>query len=244
MVTHSLCAQAQPASDEMNTQEKQWSGYISSGVESQFMESGARTANSVIISEAELSYKNLSAGVTAQNPVKKQNNQFFDKYNLYSFYTWNVSEIISLDTGGTYYWYPKNGATPNRTREINLNLAFDYFLSPSIGYNYDTDLLQHEVVLGSEYTLSLEKMLPGLAFVPSMSIGYLHADDPDSNQVAGKTPDGYVYVESVNNLTYTFNNSWNVAVGPRFSTNNNGKNKNLGGHSSHVWWGATLTTEF
>ena len=177
-------------------------------------------------------------------PINDEANTYRDRYDMSIAYAFDVYEAVTLSLGGSYYWYPELGSNPNRTREVNVGLEWDTFLSPTLAYNYDFDLDQSELILGGSYAWMLESISSDLGLETSAAVAYFYSADPDSDQTPGQSADGYFYGEAAADFTHPLGDRLLFSIGPRVSTNNNGTPKNNGGHESHLWLGTSVTAEF
>jgi len=206
------------------------------GYVTKYVTSGAQAAEDSFQPEVVLGYENWSAGVWANLAVENRDN-YGDEYNFFIAYAHPLSEKLEASAGLTYYYFPQDYAVPSRTRELNLGLAADYPGAPALYFNYDLDLEQSEIGIEAGHAWEIAD---GWTFELGAAIGYLHADDADSDQVPGSPSDGYAYAEAAANLVYTINDSLALTAGPRFAINNNGDG-NMNGDEDDFWFGAMLT---
>lgn len=208
------------------------------GFESEYVSSGAFGAHESLQPALEIAYREFAFGWFMNNPIDDDNN---DEHDFWASYTRELCEYSELTVGVTYYLYPKTGSTPNRTREFNLSFAYDTFLNPELAFNHDFDLEQTEWVLAVSHSFVLDSICPRLNLETGVAVGYLNAEDADSDQVAGKTQNGYAYAEANVDLVYAIKDNLTFSFGPRVATNNDGKINNVGKHESRLWWGTQLS---
>ena len=222
---------------------EKWSILGSFGFESHYVVSGVKTANESFQPNIEVTRDFLTIGLWSNLPLIDDSDNFVDEHRIYASTGFLPYKLLTINLGGTYYWFPNDGSNPNRTREFNFSAAFDNLLNPAIQFNYDFDLEQTELILAFEHEWSLEKFIRNFSLNISTAFGYLRAEDSDSNQTPGTMADGYLYIELITNVNYSINHFSNISLGPRFATNNNGESRNIGGHMTHLWWGisASLT---
>jgi hypothetical protein len=225
-------------------------GFADVAFASMYVTSGAQGAYASLQPNIELEYYGFYAGIWANLPFDSQpnnpNGPFNDEYDIYAGYGIGLLEddLLTASLGGTYYWYPESGSTPNRTWEINFGLIADVFLTPGIEVNYDFNLKQLELIIVSSYDYDLSPYtVDGLGVSVGAAFGYLQAEDADSDQVPGTPQDSYFYVELALDLTWAYNDNFLVYAGPRFSTNDNGAS-NLAGRATNVWWGVGANLSF
>ena len=224
--------------------DKQWNAFGSIGFESDYVVSGVKAANESFQPNVEVSYNAFTAGIWSNLPLDNESGNFVDEHRIYAFWTFQPFDCLAIDAGGTHYSFPNDFSNPNRTNELNFLATFDEFLSPSFGFNYDFNLRQTELILAFEHEWSLEKLIRNLSLNASIAFGYLNAGDPDSDQTPGRIADSYLYIESILNIIYSVNDYSHISLGPRFATNNNGASRNIGGHETHLWWGASAAFSY
>lgn len=229
---------------------EQLTAKLSIGYESMYVSSGAQAAYASLQPSIELGYMGFTAGMWANNPLDSQQNNpngpFNAEYQFFITYSLQTTDWLHLDLGFTYYLFPEQGSTPNRTRELNFALVFDVFLSPTLAYNYDFDLRQNEVALTLEHEQSLSQWLPfeGLSVGAFATLGYINTGRPESDQGPdGQTSQDYIYGEIAVDFIYTYKENIRFYAGPRFASNGNGEN-NLAGRNNNFWWGIGSSIEF
>ncbi len=227
--------------DGVETEE--FHAFANIGYESMYVTSGAQGAYQSLQPNLELAYYGVYAGIWANLPLDSNpggnwtGSEFSDEYNIYAGYGMGfLDDLLTASAGATYYWYPDFGVTPNHTWELNFALSADVLLSPGVEVNYDLNLNQLEVIIVSSYDYDLsEYTVDGLGLAAGAAFGYLQNED---------TPVSYFYVEMAVDLTYVYNENFSVYAGPRFSTNDAGKDQNIGERATNFWWGIGATFQF
>lgn len=219
-------------------------GQVAIGYESQDMQSGVEAANHSLFPLLELYYHTFSFAALGRLPMDNDNNTFQDRYDFSLATSHELTETAAVAIGATYYWYPDKGANPNRTREFNFEVAFDYLLEPSVIFNYDIDLEQSEIILAAGHTVPLDFVHHKLELALAAEVAYLQADDPDSDQTVGKSPNGYAFAGAQADFLYHITESATFSIGSRVATNNDGQSNNPGGHETNFWVGSSLSVTF
>ncbi|QYY35435.1 TorF family putative porin [Ruficoccus sp. ZRK36] len=195
--------------------------------ESMYVTSGAQGAYESLQPNVEFAYYGFYAGVWANMPLDSNpggnwtNDEFSDEYNIYAGYGMSfMDDLLSATAGATYYLYPDFNTDPNHTWELNFGIAADVLLNPGFELNYDLNLNQLECIIVSSYEFDLsEYTVDGLSLAAGVAFGYLQ------NEVDKVS---YFYVEMAVDVVYTYNENFSVFAGPRFSTNDAGKDNNIG----------------
>ena len=218
--------------------------FASIGYESMYVTSGAQGAYESLQPNVEFEYYGAYLGLWANLPMDSNpggnwtGSEFSDEYDFYAGYGMGFlqDDLLTANAGVTYYWFPDFGTSPNHTWELNFGLEADVFLSPGIEINYDFNLDQLECIIVSSYEYDLgEYTVDGLGVSAGAAFGYLQ------NQNAKVS---YFYVELAVDLTYTYNDNFSLYAGPRFSTNDAGKDNNIAERATNFWWGIGATFSF
>ncbi|MEM9025604.1 MAG: TorF family putative porin [Verrucomicrobiota bacterium] len=190
------------------------------GFESVYSFRGTKLANEIFHGAVDLSYGDFYTGIWTAQPVTGSEENEIDFYGGYGF---EVTETISIDLGGTVYYYPEAGSGEESTFEAFLGAAFDTILSPSAYIYYDFDLetltvegsISHKVKLAKSTYLKLK--------------AYLGQFDPED----GKEK---YYFGAKADLVYKFNDSTTGSIGVRISDQEK--------KSSKLYWGASFSAGF
>ncbi|MBH54366.1 MAG: hypothetical protein CMI18_08470 [Opitutaceae bacterium] len=118
-----------PAQDEMDVS-------MSVGYESRYVFRGVTLADESLTASIEAAFGDTYLGMWTNQPITGSFDNEFDFYGGMGF---EVADGISMDVGGTLYFYPESG-TGAETFEIYTGLAFDAQLDPAIYFFYDLDL--------------------------------------------------------------------------------------------------------
>ena len=250
------------------------------GFESEYVFRGKKRAQQSFQPSVELGFPvlggDLYAGAWTNLPVNSQetitpstsmvpygNNT--KEIDLYIGYAYTVDDLVTLDVGYTYYWYPATTSVAatgmvvpgetiptsliNSTNEVFIGASFDVLLSPSIYYYYDFSLRQSVIEGSIGYSFDLSQMadLEGFSFDLGGYLGYLTADKyAGDNSNSGSWSNGYTYLGATGDLVYNFNENVSMSTGVRWSLNNDGTSADKGGNSfsmgpeQNLWFGASL----
>ena len=111
---------------------------MSIGYESQYVFRGFSLAEDSMTASIEASFGDGYVGMWTNQPIIRGFDNEFDFYGGMGF---EIAEGISMDVGGTLYYYPESGsAAPGETFELYTGFAFDSELSPAVYFFYDLDL--------------------------------------------------------------------------------------------------------
>lgn len=159
----------------------------------------------------------------------------YNEINFYGGFALPLDEIFSLDVGGTYYYYPDKGSTPNREKEIYVGGAADVILNPAlyVFYNFTLEQLLFEGSVGHSF------MLTEFAAIDlGIYLGSANARDANSDQAPGKERNSFWYFGGTADLVYALNEVSAASIGVRYSNLQDGPTK------ENLWWGATLSFGF
>lgn len=183
------------------------------------------------------------AGVWSAQPVDNKGGvQWPNEVDFYGGYAFPVADMLTLDVGFTYYWYPDSapgGGLARQWREIYIGATVDVILSPALYFFYDFDQ-QQTVLEGSiGYDFDLGDLIGanGLSLDLGAYYGWLAAD-----RYFGVTGDknGYMYGGATADLVYAFSENVGASVGVRWAANNDGSVMNQGGRQNNIWFGASV----
>ena len=158
-----------------------------------------------------------------------------DEVDFYAGYAVPLSPIFALTGGFTYYWYPDEGATPNREKEIFLGIFGDLPLRPALNgyYNFAFDQAILEVRLGHTFPLTDRA---SLVWGATLAAG--RAGDANSDQVPGDPESGFWYGGTSVDWLYAVNEVATVSLGLRYS------GREDGGYVDHFLFGASVELGF
>lgn len=159
----------------------------------------------------------------------------YDEVNFYAGYALPITDVFSIDVGGTYYWFPNDGFNPNREKELYIGASADVMLEPAlyVYYNFTFEQLLFEGSIGHTFMLT---DFAGLEL--GGYLGSADAQDANGDQAAGKPDNGYWYFGGSADLVYAINEVASASVGVRYS------NLQDGPTDENFWWGASVSFGF
>ena len=108
----------------VNNNKQQWNALGSIGFESHYVVSGVKAADESFQPNAEAAYSGFTIGLWSNLPLDNESGTFVDEHRIYAFWTFQPTKRLTVDAGGTYYWFPNDFSNPNRTREFNFLATF------------------------------------------------------------------------------------------------------------------------
>lgn len=241
--------------------------------ESSYIFRGVRLANDSFQPSVEFGYPVLGGdfytGMWVNLPITRSGfggNQGGNTQNvnneidIYAGFAYPVTDIVTLDAGFTYYWYPDSPANSNAPGglataayvEPYIGASFDVLLSPAIYIYYaldqltkpgssspDSGILTVEVSIGYSFDLAEYTSLEGASFDVGAYAGvYIPEDSSAFN--AQEAFYGGVTADFV----YAFSENVSSSIGFRYSNfSQSGVQTGTGGfaaNQNNIWVGATL----
>lgn len=179
-----------------------------------------------------LAVGDLYAGVwTSQDISGTPSNEI----DIYAGYTVSLTDVLALDGGFTYYWYPDEGSTPNREREFYAGISADVPAQPALYLYYNLTYEQILLELNVSHTVALTERS---ALELYAYAGSANADDANSDQAPGKPQNGYWYWGASADVVYALNETTAASLGARFSALEDGESV------ENLWWGASISMGF
>lgn len=216
------------------------------GYESAYVFRGALLDRHAFQSGVELAYSfgtagEVYAGVWGSLPISRHDGT--KEFDYYIGYDVQVAELVTIDTGFTYYTYASGNIS--QTREIYVGTSVDVLLTPSLYFYYDFDL-QQTVFEGSiSYSLDLAQytQLEGLSLENKAYIGFLHARRALA-QSGEPQKNGYMYFGFASDIAYAVSENVSTSIGIRWAMNNDGHEGNSvngdGRKDNQFWVGASV----
>ena len=192
---------------------------VAAGYESKYIFRGAQLADESMTVSIDASFDNAYLGMWTNQPITGNFDNEFDFYGGMGF---DVAEGVSMDVGGTLYYYPESG-TGTETFELYAGFAFETELNPAFYIYYDLDLeaFTFEGSIGHSFEMDDAASLDVAGFY-----GYVDGDGFD-----------YSYYGLSADVVYSLSDNSAASVGVRFS---NGSDD----ISDEIYFGAALTTGF
>lgn len=154
-----------------------------------------------------------------------------NEVDFYAGYVFALNDMVELDIGYTYYWFPDGGGSE---REPYIGAAFDVFLDPAIYLFYETEGEIFTAELSGGYAFDLEEIgLAGFELDLGAYLGFI-ADTDESED--------YFYYGLSADVVYALNEVTTFSIGPRLAGNSD---DDLGGEpQQQLWWGTAVSMAF
>ena len=238
--------------------------------ESEYIFRGKQKTDEAFQPSVELGMGGLYGGVWTSQPADDDGASNQDsEVDLYLGYGMDLTDMVSLDAGFTYYLYPEQeGETSlpggltgvDRSRELYVGVAADVMLHPAAYLYYDLDLEQIVIEFSGGYSFDLSDFVSGSSLDLTGYVGFIETDDFSagqiSNPILNSITNGYTYWGLSADYTYSFTDAASMSVGVRYAENNDnggpGTNPVLDGtgysvpldRQDHLWWGASFSAGF
>jgi uncharacterized protein (TIGR02001 family) len=189
------------------------------GYDSKYVFRGVELADESMTVSLDVEFDDAYLGMWTNQPITSGIDNEFDFYGGMGF---DVAEGISMDVGGTLYYYPESGGS-SETFEIYTGFAFDTDLNPAFYIYYDLDLeaLTFEGSVGHSYEMDEKSSLDVAAF-------YGHVDGDGFN---------YSYYGASLDVVYSLSDSSAASVGVRYTNGSDDL-------ADKVYFGAAVSTGF
>ncbi|MDP0501239.1 MAG: hypothetical protein Q7P63_14185 [Verrucomicrobiota bacterium JB022] len=205
--------------------------------ENSYVFRGAQLAEETFMPAIDFSADNVYFGVWGALPVTGAGDSEVDIYGGYGF---ELSEIVSLDVGGTYYAYPDSEDFENdNTFEIYAGASFDVLLSPAVYVFYDFDLENFTIEASAGYSYALTDSLSADA---SVFAGWVDLGDAGSDFYETESFDDYWYYGVSAALSYALAENASLTGYVNYSGSN--ERQMYSNDKSEVWYGVSVTTGF
>ncbi|KAF0095368.1 MAG: hypothetical protein E1N59_863 [Puniceicoccaceae bacterium 5H] len=205
--------------------------------ESAYVFRGVQRAEETFMPAIDISSKGAYFGAWGALPT----GNYGDELDLYGGYGFEVSELVSLDVGGTYYSYPTSEDFDNdNTFEIYGGASFDVMFNPAVYVFYDFDLenLTVEGSAGYSYPLSDAASLDATGYV-----GWVSLDEEGWNTAGTENFDDYFYYGVNLALSYALAENASVSVYGNFAGSTEEQVFEYGDKNT-IWYGLAVTTGF
>lgn len=194
-------------------------GSVSVGYESQYIFRGFKLADESMVASVDLEFDSAYLGLWTNQPLIRGYENEVDFYGGFGF---DVSEGISMDVGGTVYYYPESGSNTD-TFELFTGFVFETDLSPSVYVYYDLDLeaLTLESSVGHSFELDDNASFDVAAFM-----GWVDVEGAS-----------YSYFGASADVVFSISDNSSGYVGIRATDGSSGP-------EGEIWGGAGLTVGF
>jgi len=189
------------------------------GYDSKYIFRGVELADESMTVSVDVEFDDAYLGMWTNQPIV---GGFDNELDFYGGMGFDVAEGISLDVGGTLYYYPESG-TGTETFELYTGFAFDSELSPAFYIYYDLDLeaFTFEGSIGHSWEMDEKSSLDGAALY-----GYVDGDDFS-----------YSYYGATLDVVYSLSDTSSASVGIRYTNVSDGL-------KDQTYFGAAITTGF
>ncbi len=176
----------------------------------------------------EIGIKDAYIGTWMSMPLSRGMNAGDNEVDFYGGYVFAVHEMVELDVGYTYYWFPEGGSE----REPYIGAAFDLPFDPAVYafYELEDDILTLEASVGYAYDLA-EVGFDGYELDLGAYIGFQHFDDSDADEA-------FYYGLSAD-IVYVLNESVAFSAGVRFAGNTEAPDPD-----QQLWWGSAVSVAY
>ena len=224
------------------------------GFESEQVDEGQQAADAIITNNLELSLNGIYGGVETTLPVHDDSNKNYE-VNFYIGYTTLLENIITLDIGYTYNWFPENRSNEDNvsdTHEYSLSLSLEAPFNPSISFANDIDKDQIILELSTNHTVDLASIAANTELELNAYLGMVDTDDLGADQTSNtrdnrSDANGYTYWGVSADYIYNFSDNAQGSLGVRYAANNDGDSgidNQTGDRESNLWWGLAFSAGF
>lgn len=213
----------------------QYTVTMSTAFEGEYIFRGQRLAEQTVMPSIELGYENFYTGIWAALPaVGGISDNRGNEFDFYGGYGVQVSEMLSLDFGGTIFYYPEL-ADPDAdefTYEPYIGASLDMeYVDPSLYlyYDFETEAFTAEVSGGHSFAVPMDQPV---SLDVSAFLGFVEPDQADE----------YFYYGASADVVYSVTDSSTISAGLRVSLNTEDDLEGVDG--DFFWGGVSFTTQF
>ncbi len=181
----------------------------------------------------DLGYGNAYAGVWTSQGLEADRGDV-NEIDYYAGYTFDVSDMVDLDVGGTVYHFPEAASDSNFDYEPFIGIALDTLLNPSLygyyvfGEDPENDFFSLIGSVGHSFDLS-PYTVEGLSF--------------DVEAFGGSTEDfggtRYLYYGASGDFVYKINEVSDASIGVRVTDVDEDEVSRAA-----LWWGTSISFHF
>lgn len=190
---------------------------------------GAQLGEETFMPGVDLSFGGFYAGIWAALPVKHTDENEVD---FYAGYGWEVSDMVGMDVGFTYYTFPNASDKffdSVNTFEIYAGVTFEVDFAPAAYVFYDFDL--------KAWTLELSggeswEVAPDTTFDLGIYGGYVRIKDEDN----------YWYVGATGGFTYAINDFVSASIFAGYAWAS--ERLMFNNKSARLYWGLSVSAGF
>ena len=205
---------------------------------SEYVFRGIELADNSFQGSVELTVQDFYVGVWTNQPITRHQDNEID---IYAGYKFTLTDYLSLEAVGTYYWYPEAGNDGfKHSTEAGLGATYTVGgISTSVYGYYDFDLEARTLQVSVGYSLPLQAIGASLDF--SAYYGWVDADDFDPP--AGiKVGENYQYYGVDVSLPYKLSENATFTVAGHWADHRRLFDGEL--PDNHLWWTAGITVGF
>ena len=198
--------------------------------ESEYVFRGVQFADESFQPSVELSHGGFYIGTWVNQPIVDPGAAFLNEVDFYGGYGFSLGEVISVDIGATYYWFPEEPTSADETREPFIGLSADVLFTPTVYFYYDFDLDTFTAELSASHSIELSDTLEGSTLDIGIYGGFVVPDTGggDYNYFGGSIDWGYAFTEYAS-----------FSIGIRFTATDISAARD-----SNFWWGAGFSAGF
>ncbi|MCZ6673659.1 MAG: TorF family putative porin [Verrucomicrobia bacterium] len=189
------------------------------GYDSAYIFRGFKLADESMTVSIDMEFDDAYLGMWTNQPIVRGFDNEFDFYGGMGF---EIAEGISMDVGGTLYYYPESGHN-TETFELYAGFAFDSELTPAVYFYYDLDLeaFTMQGSIGESFEVDDNSTIDVAAFY-----GYVDGD-----------MFSYSYYGVSADVVYSLSDTSAASIGVRYSDGSSGP-------EDEVYFGASISTGF
>jgi uncharacterized protein (TIGR02001 family) len=194
------------------------------GWESKYVFRGVQLAEEILTPSVDVSYGGAYVGIWAAMPMdhvasSSSEDGYLNEIDFYAGYGMNLTDILSIDVGATYYSYPSVqeelfGSV--NTLEGYAGIAAEVLLSPAVYayYDFDLEISTFEGSIGHSFALAENVSLDLGAYV---GIAILNPEDPEEGEE--EADDSSVYYGATADISYAIRETSSLTFGVRWAGN-------------------------
>ena len=189
------------------------------GYDSKYIFRGVALADESMTVSIDAEFDSAYLGMWTNQPITGNFDNEFDFYGGLGF---DVAEGISMDVGGTLYYYPESGSG-SETFELFAGFAFDSELSPAFYVYYDLDLEAFTFIGSAGHSFEMDEK-------SSLDVaGFIGNVDGDGFS--------YTFYGVSADVVYSLSDTSTASIGIRYSDGSSSL-------ADEVYFGASLSTGF
>lgn len=193
--------------------------------ESEYSFRGVKVGGAALQPSVDFALYDFYAGVWNNTALREGD---LNEVDFYGGYTLSLTDLLVLDVGAIYYWFPN--VSDSRSREVYIGAAYDVMLSPAVYVFYDFDLETLTVEASVGHSIPLADY--GIERTSLDLLAYAGYATPRSD------PDWLYYGGSAD-IVHALNDNLSFSVGVRYAGNDENINP-----SNQLWFGTAVTLAY